>query len=467
MTWLLRRRLMFRVILNGIILLVVSAGCFIGLATILIGGPARQSERTITAWLASGACRTYAQTPVADVFAKYPIGVIIYSNHGEQLASSTLERSARLATSELAQAASGNPVPLDSTGQRLYTCADGSGRYVSVGGPLQKPGLSPLFISVAAVVLLVAIGSIPLARSLVKPLRQLVATATRFGEGDLSARAQFQRSDEIGDLAQAFNAMAAKLEARRLAEKEMLANISHELRTPLARVRVVLEMAKEDPARAAVLLAEISRDLTELERLTNDVLTAMRLDFESAHTQPSADPTSPHPANPDTNSPHVNLAPGLRLRPAQVDVAKLLRESIAHAVEAHPDRDFVLEAPDDLPGYRGDPALLRRLFDNLIDNARKYSRDSVVVRARSERLPNGNGNAVVVEVEDTGIGIDRTDLERIFEPFFRTDRSRQRLTGGTGLGLALCKRIVELHHGSIRAESGDGKTTITVRLAQS
>ena len=85
----------------------------------------------------------------------------------------------------------------------------------------------------------------------------------------------------------------------------------------------------------------------------------------------------------------------------------------------------------------------------------------------SGRLPNGNGNAVVVEVEDTGIGIDRTDLERIFEPFFRTDRSRQRLTGGTGLGLALCKRIVELHHGSIRAESGDGKTTITVRLAQS
>ena len=98
------------------------------------------------------------------------------------------------------------------------------------------------------------------------------------------------------------------------------------------------------------------------------------------------------------------------------------------------------------------------MFDNLLENAEKYSTGSVRVHAHEE------GGTYVVQVEDSGIGIERADLERIFEPFFRTDRSRQRTTGGTGLGLALCRRIVELHGGSIAAESGGGKTTVTVRL---
>jgi signal transduction histidine kinase len=235
--------------------------------------------------------------------------------------------------------------------------------------------------------------------------------------------------------------MAGKLEARLLGEKEMLANISHELRTPLARVRVVLEMAKEEPERAASLLTEVSRDLGELERLTNDVLATMKLDFEGSDGKADG-----------------KGAPGLRLRVTDVDLGSVVRHSLARAVEAHPERDFVFDAPEDLAPLRGDPELLRRLFDNLLDNARKYSSGTVAVRAREE------ANATVVEVEDNGIGIERADLERVFEPFFRTDRSRQRETGGTGLGLALCKRIAELHHATITAASGSGATTVTLRL---
>jgi signal transduction histidine kinase len=432
MKQLFRSRLLFRVIVHGIILLLISAGAFVGLASMLLGGQARQAERTMTEWLGTLACDAYAKAPSPAAFESYPFGVAMYAEDGTQLASSFEPRgqraSDRLTRTRAGETASGR-------GHILHACPDGSGRSVDVGGPRQKPALERLLASVAVIVLVVAAGSVPLARSLIKPLRELVATVARFGEGDLSARARLKRADEIGDLAVAFNAMAAKLEARLLAEKEMLANISHELRTPLARVRVVLEMAKDDPARAASLLGEVSVDLAELEHLTNDVLAAMQLDFEDH----------------DGGGAHK-----LRLRRADVDLSLLLRHAIARAVEAHPEREFVLDAAETLPA-QGDPALLRRLFDNLLENAQKYSTGAVVVRAREVAWEH------VVEVEDTGIGIERVDLERIFEPFFRTDRSRQRATGGTGLGLALCRRIAELHGGSIAAESGGGKTIVTVR----
>ncbi len=411
-----RRGVLFRLILNGIILLVISAAGFLGLASVLLGAQARQAERTMTDWFSGAACAAYAETPAENALAAYPVRVAVYSSRGERLASST-------------------PEPVGARN----ACPDGSGRLVSVGGPLQKPALSRLAASVAVIVLIVAIGSIPLARSFVKPLRELVATAARFGEGDLSARSRIARTDEIGDLSVAFDAMAAKLEARLLAEKEMLANVSHELRTPLARVRVVLEMAKEEPARAASLLVEISRDLAELEHLTDDILGTIQLDFAADDGKMTA---------------------GLRLRAADVELCAVLRHAVSRAVEANPEREFVLEAPEGMPPLRGNAALLRRLFDNLLDNARKYSSGTIVVRARDD------GSSIVVEVEDGGIGIEPADLDRIFEPFFRTDRSRQRVSGGTGLGLALCRRIVELHHGAITAESAAGKTVVTVRLVR-
>jgi len=438
--WLPRRGVFFRVILNGIISLIIAAGAFLGLATLLLGSQAKQMERTMNTWVAAIACEAYAKTPSRSALEAYPFRVTVYSRKGEQLATSSREPVGLPTSDELARAKAGVPTTLSSSGDALSACTDSSGRYLAAGRPLQKPALGRLVFSVAIIVLVVAVGSIPLARSVVKPLRELVATAARLGEGDLTARARHAGGDEIGDLAIAFNTMAAKLEARLRAEREMLANISHELRTPLARVRVVLEMAREDPARAASLLSEISRDLMELERLTEDVLATVRLDFEHADNR---------------------ALTGLRLRAAEVDLTAVLLEAITRAVEAHPEREFVFDAPDGLPSQLGDPALLRRLFDNLLDNAQKYSTGPVVVRVRDD------ADALVVDVEDNGIGIDRADLERVFEPFFRTDRSRQRVTGGTGLGLALCRRIAELHHAFIAAESGAGKTTVTVRLSRS
>jgi two-component system OmpR family sensor kinase len=120
-----------------------------------------------------------------------------------------------------------------------------------------------------------------------------------------------------------------------------------------------------------------------------------------------------------------------------------------------------VEIGSDLPGVVGDPVLLRRAVDNLLDNARKYSPPESEIRVRVSR----RGETAIVEVIDRGEGIARSDLERLFTPFFRADRSRARATGGVGLGLALSKRIVEAHGGTLAAQSAPGAgTTMTIAL---
>lgn len=294
---------------------------------------------------------------------------------------------------------------------------------------------------VSAVILaFLALGSIPLARQITSPLEKLTKTVERFGEGDLGARSGMTRRDEVGDLARAFDAMAARLERLVRAEKEFLANVSHELRTPLARVRVALEIAAEgDEEKARACLGEIAADLGELEHLVGDILTAARLDLARGRAGSTATP--------------------LRLEP--LTAADLLEQVRARFEASHPGRALDLRAGDGLPALSADPALLRRALDNLLDNACKYSDAGrpVVLTARA------GADSLEIEVEDHGIGIDPADQARLFTPFFRADRSRTRNTGGVGLGLVLARGIVEAHGGTIAVSSrlGEG-STFRVRL---
>jgi signal transduction histidine kinase len=232
--------------------------------------------------------------------------------------------------------------------------------------------------------------------------------------------------------------MAGRLERLVRAEKELLANVSHELRTPLARIRVALELAAEgDPERARRHLAGIAGDLDELDRLVADVLAAARLDAAG-------------PAR-------------LAVARAPVDPAALAAEAARRFEHLHPGRRLEVEVSPGLPPLPGDAALLRRLLANLLDNAAKYSEPPAPV-ALSVRAAEG-GAGLVLEVRDRGIGIDPADLPRLFTPFFRTDRSRARGTGGVGLGLVLARRIAEAHGGGISVASEPGKgTTVTVKL---
>jgi signal transduction histidine kinase len=221
-----------------------------------------------------------------------------------------------------------------------------------------------------------------------------------------------------------------------LAERQLLANVSHELRTPLARLRVALDIATEsERGNDRSSLNEMAMDLADVEALVNDVLTATRFDIEHGRAEESVFPVRLEPISPNA-----------------------LAEGAAERFRAHhPGRALDVVLSDPLPQVSADPALFRRVLDNLLENAHKYSPGAT----GSVRLHTMVGReSVVFEVADEGIGIAAEDLPRVFTPFFRADRSRSRDTGGVGLGLTIVKRIVDAHQGTIALESEPNKGTV-------
>lgn len=273
----------------------------------------------------------------------------------------------------------------------------------------------------------------PLAFSIARPVGRLRRLTQRLGAGDLSVRARWRRRDELGDLARSFDAMAEQIQRLRAAERQLLGDVSHELRTPLSRMRVVLSLAERaELPRARAYLAEITTDLGELEQLVDDIITSVRLDAAPAHWSEAGPP----------------------LRKARHPAASLV-ESAAERFRARWERRALEVHAHALDGASldGDPALLRRALDNLLDNARKYSADDTTIILRAER----RGDLLHVSVADRGIGIPDDARPRVFTPFFRVDPSRARSSGGVGLGLALARRVVLAHGGRIDFESQPGQ----------
>jgi signal transduction histidine kinase len=219
-----------------------------------------------------------------------------------------------------------------------------------------------------------------------------------------------------------------------------LANVSHELRTPLARIRVALDLAAEGDAETArEALSEITTDLMELERLVADVLQTAKLDLATGRAGQALP----------------------LLRRGEVEADALIEQAAARFRTAHPGRTLEVAREPALPILTGDGVLLRRALDNLLDNARAYSDDDEAVRL----VASVHDGKLSLEVVDHGIGIAAADLPHVATPFFRTDPSRARRTGGLGLGLSLARRIVEAHGGLLTIESELGRgTTIRVEL---
>jgi len=307
--------------------------------------------------------------------------------------------------------------------------------------PQPIPGVPPELLALALVLIGVGVAAVVLGGSIARPLDRLARTAHALGAGDLSARTGVTaRGDEVGAVAHAFDDMADRLVALLRGQTELIANVAHELRTPLARIRVALDLAAEGDAKVArESLAEIEEDLAELEALVNDVLTSARMDLAANRASGGAPP--------------VHLAP--------LEVAAVVTQAAGRMRQRHPGRAVELELAADIPPVTGDAVLLRRALENLLDNARKYSPPDTEIRVRASR----QGDEAVVEVIDRGEGIAPEDLDRLFTPFFRADRSRARATGGVGLGLALARRIVEAHGGTLVARSAPGAgTTMTIAL---
>jgi signal transduction histidine kinase len=278
-------------------------------------------------------------------------------------------------------------------------------------------------ITLLGALLVSALLLFPLSRSITAPLERLTASVEAFGRGDLGARANIEAEDEVGRLARSFDEMAARIEAARRAEKELLANVSHELRTPLARMKVALELLqiRDDPA-AQKRIRGLNEEIDELDRLVADVLTASRLDLAS---QP--------------------------LRKVVLPVREVLEKARARVLALAPEQAVEVEAPEPLTVH-ADEALLSRALDNLIENARKYGGNGgAPILASAQR----EGAGVLFTVRDHGPGFAPDELARVFEPFFRGEGARGQ-AAGYGLGLALARRVAEAHGGSIRALNAEG-----------
>lgn len=284
--------------------------------------------------------------------------------------------------------------------------------------------------------------------SMRRPLEDLVEASGRLAGGDLDARVQVGGLSETAALGGAFNAMAEELQ-RRAGERDQLERMkdefvltaSHELRSPLTSVQgfaelLLLEREKLGPKQAETV--EVILDNTRhLVRLLNDLLDLARSD-----------------------------AGRLTIKPVPADAARLI-EDAARTMQAQFDargQGLGLEIAADLPEIAADRDRIRQVMVNLLTNANEYCPEGANIGVKARRA----GADVEIDVIDNGPGIPEQQLEHIFERFSRGDAGETQRVGGTGLGLAIAKSLVELHGGTIEAESTAGQgATFRVRLPAS
>lgn len=297
-----------------------------------------------------------------------------------------------------------------------------------------------LMIAVSGALLAVVIltGAI-LARNALRPIEAMAAMAQRIGETNLRERLPHPGTrDEIGRLVDTLNGMLDRLEHSFAVQSRFTADAAHELRSPLSRLRAELEVAlrrPREPSEYQAVLASCLDEVERLSRLTADLLTLARLDAGERHGC-------------GRESVAVGKAIDQAVKRIQPDAQ---RKNVTVAVEP--------TAPLSVAVYDGS---LEQVVGNLLENAIKFSPPGGRVTVRVAR----EGDSILFTVSDTGPGIPRDELPRIFERFYRGEAARASESSGVGLGLAICRGIIEAQGGSISVDSPpEGGTTVTVRLA--
>jgi signal transduction histidine kinase len=266
---------------------------------------------------------------------------------------------------------------------------------------------------------------------IVSPVRKIAATIAVFGHGNLSLRIPTRREDEIGQLGRSFNQMAERLERLIVSERRLLADISHELRSPLARLKFAVKLARtSEDSKAA--LDRIERDINRITSLVTDIIEMTSIEDDPAAQEMASVP---------------------------------LREIIDEVV-----RDCSLEADyhgcaiavEGAPKHpvTGNRELLRRAVENVLRNGIRYSPQGSTIRLTLSEA----GQKAHIEVRDYGPGVPAESLGRIFDPFFRVEEARVSTGGGSGLGLSIAKRAVQLHRGSIKAENASPGLRICITI---
>ena len=275
---------------------------------------------------------------------------------------------------------------------------------------------------------------------LTRRLKSLAAAVQGFERGELGRRVEVHGGDELGALGRSFNQMASTIEADvekvRLAERmrrDLIGNISHDLRSPLTSLQASLEtMVMKEPQLTAderrSFLSISLRNASSLQKLVEELFEMAKLDARQA-------PLKREP---------------LQIAELAQDVTlKLVPQAEKAGVS------LSVDMARELPLVACDIGMIERVLTNLIDNALRYTPAGGSVRVGLAPLNGG----VRLSVSDTGAGIDPEDLPHVFDRFYRADKSRDRATGGAGLGLAIARQIVELHGGALEVDSRPGEGT--------
>ena len=261
-----------------------------------------------------------------------------------------------------------------------------------------------------------------LARYLTRPITRLRSAAQKIAAGNFGARAGTNsvQHDEVGQLVKDFDHMAERLEVLIGAQQRLISDVSHELRSPLTRLKLALDLARGDSRHELTpTLDRIEREAERLTSLVGMLLTLSRLEAgESA---------------PESTMVHI---PDL-LAEISADV-EIEAQSRSCSVEIERMQECWIE---------GNQELLRSAFENVMRNAIRYTEPGTSVRVSAKC----EANDVRIVVQDRGPGVPESELDNVFKPFYRVDTSRERRTGGVGLGLAIAERAVKLHNGKISA----------------
>jgi signal transduction histidine kinase len=307
-------------------------------------------------------------------------------------------------------------------GHHFVEIAHESGRYVfGIDKNWEMdPERGRIVVTLLALLTLIFVGAFLSIRWILKPVRWLDAGVREVSQGNLKHRVPVKRSDELRDLAEAFNDMTDRIRSMLHTKEQLLLDVSHELRSPLTRVKVALEFLPEGKARDS-----IAGDISEMEKMINDILETARMH---------------------------HLHGELKLQ--RTRLANLLEETLPDFENQLPG--IQLEDFPDALEINVDPGQIKTVFKNILANAIKFSNaESDPVRITIKQEP----HYTVVQFVDDGIGIPPEELSFIFEPFYRVDKSRSKETGGYGLGLSLCKTIMDAHDGKIEVASEPGAGT--------
>ncbi len=291
--------------------------------------------------------------------------------------------------------------------------------------------ITKIFIFCAFVALLLAfLLAYFVTYKVVKPLRQMSQAAKDFGKGDFSVRVNIDTNDEVGQLAASFNNMVASLSVLETTSRSFVANVSHELKTPMTSIGGFIDGILDGTIpqhEQAKYLRIVSEEIKRLSRLVHSMLNLSRIE-----------------------------AGELKLQTTQFNILETVCQTVFSFEKQIDDKNLDIRGLDrEKLMVEADPDLLHQVIYNLVENAVKFVKDGGFLEFDFEVL----GNVTQIGIKNSGDGLSKEELSRVFDRFYKTDKSRGIDKNGVGLGLYIVRSIINLHGGEIRVDSVKGEYT--------